>query len=90
LGGKPRIAGTRIAVTHIKAWRLGLGMSEAEIAAEYDLPIAAVYAAMAYYYEHKLDIDQRDVEDDAKIAALRPRYPSKLSAKLATPKVANG
>ena len=83
LGGKPRIDGHRIAVTHIKSWRLSWGMTEAEIAADYNLPISAVYAAMAYYYDHKAEIDQRDAEEDAKIEALRSQYPSKLAARLA-------
>lgn len=83
LGGKPRIAGTRIAVTHIKAARLKLGMSFEEIAQSYDLPLAAVYAAMAYYYAHKAEIDQRDAEDAALIEELKKRHPSPLEAKLA-------
>ena len=83
LSGKPCIANTRIAVTHVKAWRLALGMSEAEIAADYNLPIAAVYAAMSYYYAHKAEIDRRDAEEAVKIEALRTQYPSKLAAKLA-------
>ena len=82
LGGKPRIAGHRIAVTHVKSWRLRWGMSEAEISAVYDLPIAAVYAAMAYYYAHKSEIDQRDVDDAAFIEDFKLQHPSPLAAKL--------
>jgi len=82
LGGKPRIDGHRIAVTHIKSWRLNWGMTEAEIAATYDLPLAAVYAAMAYYFDHKSEIDQRDTEDAALIERLQRETPSPLEAKL--------
>ncbi len=82
LGGKPRIDGHRIAVTHIKSWRLKLGMTEAEIAATYDLPLAAIYAAMAYYFDHKVEIDQRDAEDAAVIEELKRQNPSTLEAKL--------
>ena len=82
LGGKPRIAGHRIAVTHIKAWRLTRGMTEAEIAEAYDLPLPAIYAAMAYYYEHKAEIDARDLQEATLISEMAARYPSKLSAKL--------
>lgn len=82
LGGKPRIAGHRIAVTHIKSWRLRWGMSESEISAVYDLPIAAVYAAMAYYYAHKAEIDQRDTRDEVFISELQKQRPSPLAAKL--------
>jgi uncharacterized protein (DUF433 family) len=41
MGGKPHIAGHRIAVTHIKAWRLARGMAESEIAEAFDLPLPA-------------------------------------------------
>lgn len=83
LGGRPRIAGTRVAVTHIKAARLKLGMSFEEIAQAYNLPLAAVYAAMAYYYARKAEIDQQDAEDAAYVEAFRQRVPSPLEAKLA-------
>ncbi len=83
LGDKPRIAGTRIAVTHIKTARLKVGMSFEEIAQSYNLPLPAVYAAMAYYYAHKAEIDQRDSESAAYIEDFKQRNPSPLEAKLA-------
>ena len=82
LGGKPRIEGHRIGVTHIKAWKLSRGMTEAEIAEAYDLPLPAVYAAMAYYYEHKTEIDGQDTREAALVAEIASRHPSKLKAKL--------
>ncbi|MCL4506219.1 MAG: DUF433 domain-containing protein [Chloroflexi bacterium] len=82
LGGKPRIAGHRIAVTHIKAWKLARGMTEAEIAEAFDLPLPAIYAAMAYYYEHKADIDAQDSQEAALIADTAQRHPSQLRDKL--------
>jgi len=83
LGGKPRIAGTRIAVTQIKAARLRLGMPFEEIAESYDLPLPAVYAAMAYYYAHKVEIDQRDADTAAFVEDFKRRNPPPLEAKLA-------
>jgi len=83
LGGKPRIADTRVAVTHIKAARLKLGLSFEEIAQSYNLSLPAVYAAMAYYYAHKAEIDQRDAETAAYIEDFQRRNPSPLEAKLA-------
>lgn len=83
LGGRPRIAGHRIAVGHVAAWRLRQGMSFEQIAATYDLPIAAVYAAMAYFYDHKAEIDARDAQDLAFAEEMRARTPSKLAAILA-------
>ncbi|MCB0174008.1 MAG: DUF433 domain-containing protein, partial [Anaerolineae bacterium] len=40
-GGKPRLAGTRITVADIAVMHLKLGQSIDEIAAEYNLPLAA-------------------------------------------------
>ena len=83
LGGRPRIAGHRIAVAHVAAWRLRMGMSFEQIAATYDLPMAAVYAAMAYYYDHKAEIDARENEDDALADTMKAKSGSKLANKLA-------
>lgn len=89
LGGKPRIAGTRIAVAQVKTLRLRLGMSFEEIAQSYNLPLPAVYAAMAYYYAHKAEIDARDAEDTAFVDSFRQQHPSPLEAKLTALKNAN-
>lgn len=89
LGGKPRIAGTRVAVTHVKTARLALGMSFEEIAESFNLPLAAVYAAMAYYYTHKAEIDQQDAEDARYIEAFKRHNSSPLEAKLAQLKQAD-
>jgi len=48
-GGKPRISGTRITVADVVLMHRRLGRALEEIAGTYDLPLAAVYAAMAYY-----------------------------------------
>jgi uncharacterized protein (DUF433 family) len=70
LGGKPRIAGRRIAVVHIKNWHLRHGMTPQQIAGEYDLPLEAVHAALAYHYAHRAEVDARDEAEDARIDAL--------------------
>jgi uncharacterized protein (DUF433 family) len=51
-GGLPLIAGTRMAVSDIALLHLKLGKSVAEIAAEYDLSLSSVHAALAYYFDH--------------------------------------
>lgn len=73
-GGKPCIAGTRIAVHDIALNYLRLGLSLEQVAARYDLPMAAAHAAMAYYYEHREQIEAEiDAEHDAiERAALGP------------------
>ncbi len=81
-GGKPRVAGHRITVQDIAIWHERLGRSPDEIAAEYDLTLAAVYAALAYYFDHRAEIDQAIAEGQAFAEALRQHTPSKLLRKL--------
>lgn len=82
VGGKPRIAGRRITVANIAIWHEQMGMSVDEIAAEYDLSLADVYAALAYYFDHQDEIDRAIREDEAFAEEMRQRYPSKVRQKL--------
>ena len=81
-GGKPRIAGHRVTVQDIAIWHERLGKSPDEISAEYDLTLAAVYAALAYYFDHRAEIDRTIEEGQAFAETLRQRTPSKLLRKL--------
>lgn len=82
VGGKPRIAGHRITVQDIAIWHERMGRNPDQIAAEYDLTLADVYAALAYYFDHRAEIDQ-DIEEGKRFAeALRQRIPSKLLQRL--------
>jgi uncharacterized protein (DUF433 family) len=83
LGGKPRIAGRRISVEHIAIWHDRLGKGVDEICAEYDLSLAEVHAALAYYYDHRVEIDRHISETDAFVKALRASLPSILAQRLA-------
>lgn len=56
-GGRPCIAGTGLRVTDVVIAHLFHDQSADEIAAAYGVPLAAVYAALAFYYEHKTDLD---------------------------------
>jgi uncharacterized protein (DUF433 family) len=80
--GKPRIAGTRITVADIALMSLKKRQSLTEIAGKYQLSLAAVHAAMAFYYDHRVDIDQRTAEAEAFAEAERLRHPSLLQEKL--------
>jgi len=80
--GRPHIAGTRIAVADIVVMYLRLGQSLEEIAGKYDLPLAAVYTAMAYYYDHREAIDDSIAADHDFAEAFRNSKPSPLHAKL--------
>jgi uncharacterized protein (DUF433 family) len=81
-GGKPHIAGHRITVQNIVIWHERMGKSVDEICAEYDLTLAEVYTALAYYFDHRDEIDQDIKESEAFVAALRERTPSILESKL--------
>jgi len=81
-GGKPRIAGHRITVENIAIWHERLGRSADEIAAEYDLTLADVHAALAYYFDHQAEMDRSIAEGEAFAEALRQQNPSKLQQRL--------
>jgi uncharacterized protein (DUF433 family) len=82
LGGKPRVAGHRISVAMIACWHHELGQSTEEIAVTYNLSLAQVHAALAYYYSHREEIDRATRESDAQLEELKKLYPSRLQAKL--------
>lgn len=55
--GRPCIVGTSIEVGTIATAKV-LGRQEPEeIAADLELSLSQVYAALAYYYDHKMEID---------------------------------
>lgn len=81
-GGKPRIAGHRIKVSDVAIWHERLGMSADEIASEYNLTLVQVYAALAYYFAHREEIDRDIAEGLAFADDLRRRTPSKIRHKI--------
>ncbi len=56
-GGRPTIAGTTLRVSDVAAYHTYGGLSPEEIAVQFRLALAQVYAALAYYYMHKAEID---------------------------------
>lgn len=81
-GGKPCIAGHRVTVQNVVIWHERLGLSADEIASHYGLSLADVYAALAYYYDHRQEIDDAILADESYVAQLRNRIPSKLSRQI--------
>jgi uncharacterized protein (DUF433 family) len=77
-GGKPRIAGHRITVQNVVIWHERMGLSADEIAARYGLTLGDVYAALAYYYDHRAELDEAIRADESYAAGLKRRTPSKL------------
>jgi uncharacterized protein (DUF433 family) len=65
LGGDPRIEGTRLGVHHVHALVEGRELDPRTVADRYDLAVADVYRALAYYHEHPDEmaaIDERRAE----------------------------
>jgi uncharacterized protein (DUF433 family) len=83
--GQPRIAGTRIKVKHVYTWVERMGMTPAQVVAEYPhLTMAQVHAALAYYWSHQEEIHQ-DIENEVKlVAGLKAKAgPSKIGERVA-------
>ncbi|SRR5581483_4697391 len=78
--GKPRISGTRLTVKDVISHHRFQGMSAEEIADDWKVSLAAVYAAFAYYYDHKEEIDRSFIEDKQFIQSLRASNRSLLDA----------
>jgi hypothetical protein len=53
-------------------------MSVAEIRADYELSLAEVYAALAYYFDYKAAIDQDIATDQVYFEAFKEENPSLL------------
>ncbi len=77
-GGKPRVSGHRITVQDIVVLHEKLGRSPDEIASEYGLTLADVHAALAWYFDHREEIDQSIGRGEELIRQLRSKHPSKL------------
>lgn len=56
-GGRPCIAGTGVRVTDVVMASLFHNQTPNETASWYGVTLADIHAALAYYYEHKADID---------------------------------
>jgi|SRR5581483_1852136 len=82
-GGKPRLAGTRIRVQDIVIWHERMNLSADEIASKHpQTSLAAIYAALTYYHDHRVEIEEQMQHGDDLVEELRRAYPSKLAAKL--------
>ena len=58
-GGQPVIVGTNVRVSDLIASHVYRGQSAEELATNFALNLGQVYAALAYYYQHKAEIDKR-------------------------------
>ena len=72
-GGKPRIAGSRVRVQDVVVWTEA-GQSPDEIVGSFPhLTLADVYAALAYYHDHRESIDSQIRDDDDFVTTLKTK-----------------
>ena len=81
-GGKPHIAGHRVSVQNIAIWHERMGLEPDEIATTYGLTLGEVYAALAYYHDHRAEIDETIASDESFVSELRRQMPARLAEKL--------
>lgn len=77
--GRPHIVGTTLTVADIAIAKVYQMLDVDGIADHYNLPLQAVHAALAYYYEHKAEIDdsireRRKLAEDMKEKRVGSRH----------------
>jgi uncharacterized protein (DUF433 family) len=79
-GGEPHILGHRIKVRHVVVWHEQQGMTPTEIVVTYPtITLAQVHAALAYYYDHRVEIQAAIEEEQRFVEELKATSsPSKL------------
>lgn len=84
-GGKPCIAGSRIRVQDVYVWHELEGRSPDEIVSSFpQLTLADVYAALAYFWDHRDEILSQMREQDRLVQELKAQFPSKLPRRPGT------
>ncbi len=82
-GGKPRIAGSRIQVKHVVVMHERQAMTPQQIVSEYPhLTLAGVYAALAYYHDHREEVNADIRAEREWYEEMRAKHPSRLHEKL--------
>jgi uncharacterized protein (DUF433 family) len=70
--GRPIIEGTRMKVSQVVSEHLNWGWSPEELHFQHPhLTLGQVYSALAYYWDHKEQIDRQFAEDSAEIERMR-------------------
>ena len=82
-GGKARIAGTRIQVKDVAVMHERMGMTPAQIVADYPhLTLGDVHAALAYYHDCRDEIDVEIEADRAWYETMKATSPSLVRERL--------
>lgn len=78
-GGKPHVLGHRVKVQHVVVWHERMGMSPTEIVVSRPtITLSDVHAALAYYYDHRDEIDADIVADETYAAVVEANHPPRL------------
>src|SRR4051794_15161665 len=82
--GVPRIDGTRLKVEHIAVMHAFHGLDGEQIRRQYPfLTLAQIYSALAYYHDHKDEMDRAMADGEREAEALRAELEnSELTARL--------
>jgi uncharacterized protein (DUF433 family) len=82
-GDKPRIAGTRIRVKDVVIWHDRQGLSPPEIVSKWPhLTLASIYAALAYYHDHREEVNAEIAADETWYEEQKAKRPSLAREKL--------
>ena len=71
LMGEPHVAGRRVSVRQVHALVEERGVDPETVAARYDLDIADVYHALAYYHDHPREMRDVVAEREATMESVR-------------------
>jgi uncharacterized protein (DUF433 family) len=80
MGGEARIAGHRIRVRDVVCARDLEGLSPEEIVASVypSLTLAEVYSALAYYEDHRDEVDRAVADEERFVAEFRRQHPEMI------------
>jgi uncharacterized protein (DUF433 family) len=71
--GSPIVAGSTLRVSDLAAYHTLAGLTPDQLSAQFDLDLAQVHAALAYYFRHKSSVDAELRANSEQAAALRQR-----------------
>ena len=77
LGGESRIDETRVGVCHVAVRIVDAGRSPTSVADQLDVPLGAVYEALAYYYDNPEEMRthraaQEEAREELRSRAVNP------------------
>lgn len=76
MGGQPRIENRRISVLQLIEWIHEEGMPPEDVATEFDLEMADIYRALAYYYDNIEEMSTWRERREKRLRESRERQPS--------------